>query len=101
MTYFTQDQDTDCHFPSHENDSFVVKWLKEIALENKLDTCLMVIEEGCRELHMNGFFKDEIEAVDCALQCIYLCTVTDRWSVMAALLSKLPQKQGTFCVVQI
>ena len=50
---------------------------------------------------MNGFFKDEIEAVDCALQCIYLCTVTDRWSVMAALLSKLPQKQGTFCVVQI
>ena len=102
MTYFTQDQDTDCHFPSvHENDSFLVKWLKEIALENKLDTCLMVIEEGCRELHMNGFFKDEIEAVDCALQCIYLCTVTDRWSIMADLLSKLPQKQGTFCVVQI
>ncbi|KAJ6881369.1 hypothetical protein NC651_028058 [Populus alba x Populus x berolinensis] len=94
ITYFTQDQDTDCHFPSvHENDSFLVKWLKEIALENKLDTCLMVIEEGCRELHMNGFFKDEIEAVDCALQCIYLCTVTDRWSIMADLLSKLPQKQ--------
>ncbi|XP_034897509.1 MAG2-interacting protein 2 isoform X2 [Populus alba] len=94
MTYFTQDQGTDCHFPSvHENDSFLVKWLKEIALENKLDTCLMVIEEGCRELHMNGFFKDEIEAVDCALQCIYLCTVTDRWSIMADLLSKLPQKQ--------
>ncbi|KAG5233673.1 MAG2-interacting protein [Salix suchowensis] len=84
MTYFTQDQDTD---------SFLVKWLKEIALENKLDTCLMVFEEGCRELHMNDFFKDEIEAVDCALQCIYLCTVTDRWSIMAALLSKLPQKQ--------
>ncbi|KAJ6340704.1 hypothetical protein OIU77_008459 [Salix suchowensis] len=53
----------------------------------------MVIEEGCRELRINGFFKDEIEAVDCALQCIYLCTVTDRWSIMAALLSKLPQKQ--------
>ncbi|KAJ6410965.1 hypothetical protein OIU84_007673 [Salix udensis] len=90
----TKDQDMDGHFPSvHMDDSFLVKWLKEIASENKLDICLMVIEEGCRELHINGFFKDEIEAVDCALQCIYLCTVTDRWSIMAALLSKLPQKQ--------
>ncbi|XP_052303257.1 MAG2-interacting protein 2 isoform X2 [Populus trichocarpa] len=91
---FTKDQDIDGHFPSfHMDDSFLVKWLKEIASENKLDICLMVIEEGCRELHDNGFFKDEIEAVDCALQCIYLCTVTDRWSIMAALLTKLPQKQ--------
>ncbi|XP_061952291.1 MAG2-interacting protein 2-like isoform X2 [Populus nigra] len=91
---FTKDQDIDGHFPSvHMDDSFLVKWLKEIASENKLDICLMVIEEGCRELHVNGFFKDEIAAVDCALQCIYLCTVTDRWSIMAALLTKLPQKQ--------
>ncbi|KAL9337242.1 hypothetical protein Peur_069011 [Populus x canadensis] len=91
---FTKHQDIDGHFPSvHMDDSFLVKWLKEIASENKLDICLMVIEEGCRELHVNGFFKDEIEAVDCALQCIYLCTVTDRWSIMAALLTKLPQKQ--------
>eukprot|EP00258_Populus_trichocarpa_P025787 XP_024441806.1 MAG2-interacting protein 2 isoform X4 [Populus trichocarpa] len=91
---FTKDQDIDGHFPSfHMDDSFLVKWLKEIASENKLDICLMVIEEGCRELHDNGFFKVEIEAVDCALQCIYLCTVTDRWSIMAALLTKLPQKQ--------
>jgi hypothetical protein len=99
---FTKDQDIDGHFPSvHMDDSFLVKWLKEIASENKLDICLMVIEEGCRELHDNGFFKVEIEAVDCALQCIYLCTVTDRWSIMAALLTKLPQKQGKVCVIHI
>ncbi|CAN1250963.1 MAG2-interacting protein 2 [Linum perenne] len=77
----------------HENKSFLVSWLKEMALENKLDICLKVIEEGCKDLRCNGFFKDEIEAMDCALQCIYLCTVTDRWSTMGAILSKLPQKQ--------
>jgi hypothetical protein len=28
----------------------------------------MVNEEGCRELHFNGFFREEIDAVDSALQ---------------------------------
>ncbi|XP_059455885.1 uncharacterized protein LOC132186098 isoform X2 [Corylus avellana] len=40
------------------------------------------------------FFRDEVEAVDCALQCIYMSTETDRWSTMAAIFSKLPQIQG-------
>ncbi|XP_050231245.1 MAG2-interacting protein 2 isoform X2 [Mercurialis annua] len=75
-----------------KDESFLVRWLKEIALENKLDICLMVIEEGCRDLATNGFFKDEIEAVDCGLQCVYLCSVTDRWTTLSAILSKLPQK---------
>lgn len=80
-----------------KDESFLVRWLKETALENKSETCLMVIEEGCTEFQTNGFFSDESEAIDCALQCIYLCTATDKWSTMAAILSKLPQKQGKYC----
>ncbi|KAK7350965.1 hypothetical protein VNO77_10060 [Canavalia gladiata] len=72
-------------------ESFLVKWLKETALENKLDICLVVIEEGCKNFRSNDYFKTEVEAVDCALQCIYLSSVTDRWNIMAAILSKLPQ----------
>ena len=93
---------------SKNDESFLVRWMKEIALENKLDICLMVIEEACRDMvveegwtdfQSNVFFKDEVEAVDCALQCIYMCTVTDKWSTMAAILSKLPQIQGGFCFI--
>ncbi|KAA8544424.1 hypothetical protein F0562_022436 [Nyssa sinensis] len=80
-------------------DSFLVRWLKEIALENKLDICLMVIEEGVKEFPNTSFFRDEAEVVDCALQCIYLCTLTDRWSTMASILSKLPQmRDSEVCV---
>ena len=75
-------------------ESFFVRWLKETSLENKLDICLVVIEEGCRNFQSNDYFKTEVEAVDCALQCIYLSTVTDRWSIMASILSKLPQLHG-------
>ncbi|PPR94110.1 hypothetical protein GOBAR_AA26566 [Gossypium barbadense] len=92
----TQEQIADGHsqVDRTRSESFLVRWLKEMSLVNKLDVCLMVIEEGCRELQSSGFFKDEVEVVDCALQCLYLFTVTDRWSTMAAILSKLPHKQG-------
>ena len=82
-------------------ESFLVRWLKEVALENKLDICLMVIEEGCKDFESTGIFKDEVEAAYCALQCLYLCTVTDRWSTMSAILSKLPHVQGKLCCVWI
>lgn len=102
MSSVTEDQVAHGHFSlDHKNESFLVRWLKEIAKENKLDICLIVIEEGCRELQSNGFFRDEIEVVDCALQCIYLCTVTDKWTTMSAILSKLLQNQGRLCVLQI
>ncbi|PIN16554.1 putative protein (Neuroblastoma-amplified protein) [Handroanthus impetiginosus] len=71
-------------------DSFLVRWLKEIATQNKLDMCLIIIEEGCRDMANHNFFKDELELIDCALQCIYLCTDMDRWSTMSAILSKFP-----------
>lgn len=80
----------------NEAESYLVRWLKETASENKLDICLIVLEEGCQNVQNSGLFKDVVEAVDCALQCIYLCTLTDRWSTMTALLSKLPHMQGKF-----
>jgi hypothetical protein len=100
----------DNHLSADENnnESFLVRWMKEIALENKLDICLIVIEEGCRdmvveegwgEFQSKGFFRDEVEAVGCALQCIYMCTETDKWSTMAAIFSKLPQIQGDLCFI--
>ncbi|KAL6991569.1 hypothetical protein U1Q18_009681 [Sarracenia purpurea var. burkii] len=79
-------------------DSFLVRWLKEIAAENKLVICLKVVEEGCRDIQSNSIFRDKVEVVDCALQCIYLCTTTDRWSTMASILSKLPELRGNFPV---
>lgn len=75
-------------------DSFLVRWMKEIAMENKIDVCLIVIEEGCKEFLGNIFFRNEAEAVDCAIQCLYLCTATDKWSTMASILSKLPHLHG-------
>ncbi|XP_011075933.1 MAG2-interacting protein 2 isoform X2 [Sesamum indicum] len=74
-------------------DSFLVRWLKELASQNKLDMCLIIIEEGCRDMANHHFFKDEVELVDCALQCVYLCNDLDRWSTMSTILSKLPQMQ--------
>ncbi|KAI0518994.1 hypothetical protein KFK09_006433 [Dendrobium nobile] len=75
-----------------EIDSFLVRWMKEIASDNRLDTCLKVIENGCRESPVCGFFKDETEIVETALECIYSCPLTDQWNVMASILSKLPRK---------
>ncbi|KAL5982892.1 hypothetical protein ACLOJK_016971 [Asimina triloba] len=74
-----------------QTDSFLIRWLKEMAAENELDICLTVIEEGCRNFLADGIFKDKIEAVETTLQCIYLCTLTDRWNLMTSVLLKLPQ----------
>ncbi|XP_019090516.1 PREDICTED: MAG2-interacting protein 2-like [Camelina sativa] len=76
---------------SRNEESFLVKWLKEMAAKNEIDLCSKVIEEGCMDLYTVCFFKDEVQVVDCALQCLYLCKVTDKWNVMATMLSKLPK----------
>lgn len=95
MTSDPKDGGRTNHLPvGHKIDeSFLIKWMKEIAMENKLNICLLVIEEGCREFKGIGIFRDEVEATECALQCLYLCPVTDKWNIMAAILSKLPQMQ--------
>lgn len=77
-----------------EAESFLVRWMKEIASQNKLDICLRVVEEGGGDIQPSGLFGDETEAIICALQCLYLSKVTDKWSTMTAMLSKLPQMQG-------
>ncbi|XP_020256602.1 MAG2-interacting protein 2 isoform X2 [Asparagus officinalis] len=75
-----------------EKDSFVVRWLKEIAADNLLEICLAVIENGCGDFPVDGLFKNEVEIVETALHCIYLCTLIDQWNTMASILSKLPRK---------
>lgn len=77
-------------------DSFLVRWLKQTSLENKLEICLIVFEEGCKDLENSYFFKHEAEVVDCALQCMYLCSSTDSWSTMSSILSKLPHLRGLY-----
>lgn len=81
-------------FDYEQGDSFLVKWMKEIASGNRLDICLKVIENGCQESPISGLFKDETEIVETSLECIYLCTLTDQWNVMASILSKLPHKSS-------
>ncbi|XP_073123182.1 MAG2-interacting protein 2 [Henckelia pumila] len=72
-------------------DSFLDRWLKEIAAQNKLELCLTIVEEAWRGFVNNQFFKNETQLVDCSLECIYLCTDVNQWSTMSAILSKLPQ----------
>ncbi|KAF6162273.1 hypothetical protein GIB67_008402 [Kingdonia uniflora] len=79
--------------PSTQSDSFLVRWLKEVASVNKLDIFLAVIEEGCRDSIIGEFFGDEDEAVECVVTCVYLCTLTDRWNTIASILSKLPRNK--------
>ncbi|GAB2231308.1 hypothetical protein Droror1_Dr00010313 [Drosera rotundifolia] len=77
-----------------KSDSFLVKWLKEISAANQLELCLLVIEEGCRDPH-SGFLRDEMEAIDCLLGCIYSSSAIDKWSTMASLLWTLQQFEGS------
>lgn len=77
---------------THNGASFLVRWLKEMASANKMDICLVVIDEGCKDLQTGGFFRDEIEAMEVTIGCIYLCTLTDQWNTLASMLSKLPYK---------
>ncbi|XP_021753504.1 MAG2-interacting protein 2-like [Chenopodium quinoa] len=78
----------------HQRDSFLVQWLKENAAQNKIEFCSVVIDEWCRDVQC-GFFVDEMEAAECALQCIYLCNAMDRWNTMASILSKFPNSRGS------
>lgn len=74
-------------------DSFLVRWLKEMSAEHKLETCLIIIE-GSKVMENTSLFRDEVELVECSLQCIYLCSAMDRWATMASILSRLPQLRG-------
>ena len=83
------------NLPDTQNSSFLVTWLKEMASQNCMDICLRVIEEGCKDLQEGGFFRDEIEVTEVAIDCINLCSVTDQWSTLSSILSNVPCKSQT------
>lgn len=73
-------------------ESYLLRWLKEVAAENELSICLAVIENGCGESPINGLFKDLTEMIETAVHCIYACTATNQWNTMSSILSKLLHK---------
>ncbi|KAF9622426.1 hypothetical protein IFM89_031229 [Coptis chinensis] len=80
-----------CEVDDKHTESFLVRWIKETASDNKMNICMVAIEEGCKHFRPDGVFMVETEALQCALQCMYLCTLADRWDTMASILSKLPK----------
>ncbi|XP_062202645.1 MAG2-interacting protein 2-like [Phragmites australis] len=84
------------HLISSSNDckqeSYLVRWLKEIAAENELSICLSVVENGCGESPINGLFKDLAEMIETAVHCVYVCAATNQWNTMSSILSKLLHK---------
>lgn len=74
------------------SETFLVKWLKEKAKDNNLELCSVILEEGCKDSEGIWLFKDEVEMIEVGLDCIYACTLTDRWGLMASILCDLAQK---------
>ncbi|XP_020112692.1 MAG2-interacting protein 2 [Ananas comosus] len=72
-----------------EEESYMVRWLKDVASENQLAICLAVIENGCGDSPVDGMFKDHIEMVEAVVHCLYVCSSTDQWSTMESILLKL------------
>jgi neuroblastoma-amplified sequence len=80
---------------SHEHkqeESYLVRWLKEVAAEHDLSICLAVVENGCGESPIYGLFKDLAEMIETAVHCIYMCNATNQWNTMSSILSKLLHK---------
>ncbi|KAI3981320.1 hypothetical protein MKX01_004584 [Papaver californicum] len=68
---------------ARQTESFLGRWLREIAADNKLDICLTVVENGCGDFEINSIFVDAVKAVECAFQCIYLYKQTAKGHVAA------------------
>jgi hypothetical protein len=86
------------HFMNHkiianserqEDDSLLVKWLKDTAQSNLLEICDVVFTEACKITGCNELFGSEIECIKAGLDCVYLCSRTDQWDVMTSILVKL------------
>ncbi|KAJ1265588.1 hypothetical protein BS78_08G087500 [Paspalum vaginatum] len=75
-----------------QEESYLVRWLKEVAAENELSICLAVIENGCGDSPIYGLFKDIAEMIETAVHCIYMCSATNQWNTMSSILSKLLHK---------
>jgi hypothetical protein len=75
-----------------QEESYLTRWMKEVAAENELAVCLSVIENGCGESPIRGLFKDLDEMIETAIHCIYVCSATNQWNTMSSVLSKLLHK---------
>ncbi|CAM0943908.1 unnamed protein product [Alopecurus aequalis] len=75
-----------------QEESYLTRWMKEVAAENELSICLCVIENGCGESPISGLFKDLDEMIETAIHCIYVCSATNQWNTMSSILSKLLHK---------
>lgn len=75
-----------------QEQSYLIRWLKEVAAQNELSICLAVIENGCGESPICGLFKDLSEMIETAVHCIYVCSATNHWNTMSSILSKLLHK---------
>lgn len=73
-------------------ESYLIRWLKEVASQNELSICLAVFEIGCGDSPIHGLFKDIAEMIETAVHCIYLCSATNQWNTMSSILSKLHHK---------
>lgn len=73
-------------------ESYLIRWLKEVASQNELSICLAVFENGCGDSPIHGLFKDIAEMIETAVHCIYLCSATNQWNTMSSILSKLHHK---------
>ncbi|CAM6100690.1 unnamed protein product [Calypogeia fissa] len=77
----------------HDSESFLVRWLKETAKENKLPICAAILAECCREQRDSSLFNSDEELVSVVLFCIYACGRTDQWSLMSSMLARLPGRE--------
>ncbi|KAG8051077.1 hypothetical protein GUJ93_ZPchr0009g1656 [Zizania palustris] len=75
-----------------QGESYLTRWLKEIAAQNELSICLSVFENGCGESPIYGLFKYFAEMIETAIHCIYVCSATNQWNTMSSILSKLHHK---------
>lgn len=81
-------------YMEEERESYLVRWLKELAKENHLSICSTIFGNGCGESPIEGLFKGILELVETAVQCVYTCSATDQWSTMGSILSNLLNRMG-------
>ncbi|KAJ3672600.1 hypothetical protein LUZ60_007321 [Juncus effusus] len=73
-----------------ETETYLVKWVKEQARENNLSICLGVFANACGDRNaIEGLFRGVLEIVQTGIECVYLCSATDKWSIMGNILSNL------------
>ncbi|MCO5576948.1 hypothetical protein L7F22_030769 [Adiantum nelumboides] len=74
-----------------QEQSFLVKWLKEMAAKDQLHICAAVLTEACKNIRSNSLFKSDLDCINAGLECVYTCCGIDQWDTMEKILTKLSQ----------